>query len=52
MNDIVITGLGAVTPIGVDVEEFWKNLAAGISGADSFVADELEDFPVNITCEV
>ena len=30
---VVITGLGAVTPLGNDVESTWKNLVAGESGA-------------------
>lgn len=51
-DDIVITGLGAVTPIGEGAEEFWQNLVAGISGANSFEADELDDFPVNVICDV
>ena len=31
---VVITGLGAVTPIGNDVPTFWENLVAGKSGID------------------
>ena len=30
---VVITGMGAVTPLGNDVESFWENLIAGQSGA-------------------
>lgn len=52
---VVITGLGAITPIGNSVEEFWKNLQAGVSGTDlirgfdasrhaSQVAAEIKDF--------
>jgi 3-oxoacyl-[acyl-carrier-protein] synthase II len=33
MKRIVITGLGAITPIGNDAESFWANLLAGKSGA-------------------
>ncbi|PYK41152.1 MAG: hypothetical protein DME60_04790, partial [Verrucomicrobia bacterium] len=29
---VVITGLGAVTPLGNDVETFWRNLKNGVSG--------------------
>jgi len=32
MKRVVITGVGAVTPIGLTVEAFWRNLIAGISG--------------------
>ena len=30
---IVVTGLGAVTPIGNTVDDFWKNLTGGVSGS-------------------
>ncbi len=52
MNNIVITGLGAITPIGNNAESFWKSLIEGVSGADYFNAGEIEDFPVQVTCEV
>ncbi len=34
MRRVVITGLGAVTPIGTGVQKFWENLIAGVSGVD------------------
>jgi 3-oxoacyl-[acyl-carrier-protein] synthase II len=34
MKRVVITGLGAVTPLGNNVEEFWQNSINGISGAN------------------
>ena len=34
MNRVVITGLGAVTPIGNNVEDFWQNSKNGNSGID------------------
>ena len=34
MNRVVVTGMGALTPIGNSVDEFWENLKAGNSGAD------------------
>jgi len=53
---VVITGLGAVTPIGNDVETFWKNLVAGVSGIDrikvNFNPDDYPDLPVKIAAEV
>ncbi|MFQ5611000.1 MAG: beta-ketoacyl-ACP synthase II [Anaerolineae bacterium] len=52
MQRIVVTGLGAVTPIGNDVPTFWKNLIAGQSGADTIRAFDPTDFPVKIGCEV
>jgi 3-oxoacyl-[acyl-carrier-protein] synthase II len=49
---VVITGLGAVTPLGNDVETTWANLLAGESGADTITAFDATDFPVNFACEL
>jgi 3-oxoacyl-[acyl-carrier-protein] synthase II len=49
---VVITGLGAVTPLGNDVETTWQNLLAGESGADRIQAFDADDFPVNFACEL
>ncbi|MCS7171051.1 MAG: beta-ketoacyl-ACP synthase II [Aquificaceae bacterium] len=35
MRRVVVTGLGAVTPIGTGVEKFWSNLLSGVSGIDT-----------------
>jgi 3-oxoacyl-[acyl-carrier-protein] synthase II len=51
---VVITGLGAVTPIGTGVERFWRNLTKGVSGVDrirSFDPDEF-NLSVKIAAEV
>ncbi|MFN2188510.1 MAG: beta-ketoacyl-ACP synthase II [Candidatus Promineifilaceae bacterium] len=52
MNRIVVTGLGAVTPIGNDVDTFWKNLISGVSGATVFTVDDVPDYPVHVHCGV
>lgn len=52
MKKIVITGLGAVTPIGNSMEEFWSNLLAGTSGAHRVEVFEPEDMPYKFVCEV
>ena len=49
---VVITGLGAVTPLGNDVETTWKNLLAGESGAGPIQAFDASDYPVNFACEL
>jgi 3-oxoacyl-[acyl-carrier-protein] synthase II len=49
---VVITGLGAVTPLGNDFETTWKNLLAGESGADRINAFEADGYPVNFACEL
>jgi 3-oxoacyl-[acyl-carrier-protein] synthase II len=52
MQRVVITGLGAITPIGLTVEEFWANLTAGVSGAGPVTMFDTTGFPVRIACEV
>src|SRR5688572_25068770 len=49
---VVITGLGAVTPLGNDVETTWSNLVAGESGAAEIQQFDASEFPVNFACEV
>ena len=49
---VFVTGMGAFTPIGNDVETFWQNLLAGKSGADKITQFDTGDMPYNIACEV
>jgi 3-oxoacyl-[acyl-carrier-protein] synthase II len=49
---IVITGMGAVTPLGNTAESFWENLAGGKSGAAPITAFDAGDYPVTFACEV
>ncbi len=49
---VVITGLGAITPIGLTVEEFWANLTAGVSGVDYITQFDASNLPVRIAAEV
>jgi 3-oxoacyl-[acyl-carrier-protein] synthase II len=49
---IVVTGLGAVTPLGHDVETTWQRLVAGESGAGPISAFDTTGFPVRFACEV
>ena len=35
MKKIVVTGMGAVTPVGIGVENYWNNITAGASGIDT-----------------
>ena len=52
MNRVFVTGLGAISPIGNDVETLWHNLLAGKSGAARITAFDPGDMPYNIACEV
>lgn len=49
---IVVTGLGVITPIGNTIEEFWKALLAGVSGADFITRFDTTDFETKFACEV
>lgn len=49
---VVITGLGAITPIGNNVQEYWQNLIAGVNGIDYITKFDAKDFSVRIAGEV
>jgi 3-oxoacyl-[acyl-carrier-protein] synthase II len=49
---VVITGLGAITPLGNDVRSTWEALIAGESGAGPITQFDTSDFPVTFACEV
>src|SRR5829696_10476928 len=49
---IVITGVGAVTPLGKDVESSWETLIAGKSGAGPITLFDTSRYPVHFGCEV
>ena len=48
----VVTGLGAITPIGNDHPTFWRNLVAGVSGAGPITTFDASNFDVRIAAEV
>ncbi|MDR2979930.1 MAG: beta-ketoacyl-ACP synthase II [Bacteroidales bacterium] len=52
MKRVVITGLGAVTPIGNDVDTFWNNLINGVSGIDFIKSISTDDLSVKIGAEL
>jgi 3-oxoacyl-[acyl-carrier-protein] synthase II len=49
---VVVTGLGAVTPLGLDIESTWSSLLAGDSGAAEITQFDHSDYPVHFACEV
>jgi 3-oxoacyl-[acyl-carrier-protein] synthase II len=49
---VVVTGLGVVTPIGADVETFWKRLIAGETGIDRITAFDASGFDCQVAGEV
>lgn len=52
MTDVVITGLGVVTPIGVGVDAFWSGLVEGRAGVGALTRFDPEGLPVRIAAEV
>lgn len=49
---VVITGMGAVTPLGVNLDEFWNNLIAGKSGVGKITQFDTTGFDTTIAAEV
>lgn len=52
LRRVVVTGLGAVTPLGAGVDHAWKRLLDGESGAGRITLFDPSDLPVTIACEV
>lgn len=52
MTRVVVTGIGAVTPIGIGAERFWEALVAGQSGIGPITQFDATDFPVRMAGEV
>ncbi len=49
---IVVTGIGALTPIGNNVETYWNNLINGVSGADMITQFDASKFKTRFACEI
>ena len=52
LKRVVVTGLGAITPIGNNVQEFWDNLVNGVSGAGPITHFDASLFKTQFACEV
>ena len=52
LKRVVVTGLGALTPIGNDVETTWKNAVEGVSGAGPITHFDCSKFKTQFACEV
>ena len=52
LKRVVVTGLGAVTPVGNTPEEMWKNLLNGVSGAAPITLFDASKFKTQFACEV
>jgi 3-oxoacyl-[acyl-carrier-protein] synthase II len=52
LKRVVVTGLGALTPIGNTVEEYWNGLRNGVSGAANITRFDASQFKTKFACEV
>ncbi len=52
MTRALVTGLGAITPIGLTAHDFWTNLVNGVSGAGTITRFDTTNMPVTIAAEV
>ena len=52
LRRVVVTGLGALTPIGNTVSEFWQGLVSGQSGADDITYFDPSNFKTQFACEL
>ena len=49
---VVVTGIGALTPIGNNLQEYWSGLKNGVSGAGPITYFNAENFKTQFACEV
>ncbi|MFA8301253.1 MAG: beta-ketoacyl-ACP synthase II [Hyphomicrobiales bacterium] len=52
LKRVVVTGLGALTPIGNNLDEYWQGLLNGVSGADAITRFDASLFKTQFACEV
>jgi 3-oxoacyl-[acyl-carrier-protein] synthase II len=52
LRRVVVTGLGALTPIGKTVPEFWEGLSTGVSGAAPITRFDASQFKTQFACEI
>lgn len=52
LKRVVVTGMGAITPLGNTVDDYWNNLVAGVSGADKITLFDASKFRTKFACEV
>ncbi|MHB1921576.1 MAG: beta-ketoacyl-ACP synthase II [Chitinophagaceae bacterium] len=52
LKRVVVTGLGALTPLGNSLAESWKGLVEGVSGADTITSFDISKFKTKFACEL
>jgi 3-oxoacyl-[acyl-carrier-protein] synthase II len=52
LKRVVVTGIGALTPVGNNVDDYWKGLLGGVSGADFITLFDASKFKTRFACEL
>ena len=52
LKRVVVTGMGAITPIGNTAQAYWEGLLNGVSGADKITLFDASKFKTQFACEV
>lgn len=52
LKRVVVTGMGAITPLGNTLDDYWSNLVAGVPGADMITLFDASKFRTKFACEV
>ncbi len=52
LKRVVVTGIGTITPLGNNLEDYWNGLINGVSGADSITQFDASKFKTRFACEV
>jgi 3-oxoacyl-[acyl-carrier-protein] synthase II len=52
LKRVVVTGMGSLTPLGNSIEEYWKNLVNGVSGANNITLFDASKFKTRFACEI
>ncbi len=52
LKRVVVTGIGALTPIGNSAQDYWDALSRGVSGADTITRFDVEKFKTQFACEI
>ena len=52
LKRVVVTGMGAITPLGNSIPDYWNGLIAGVSGADKITHFDATKFRTRFACEV
>ena len=49
---VVVTGIGALTPLGNNLQDYWQSLKSGVSGADNITHFDASNFKTQFACEL